>query len=161
MPRLPPLEGRPIRVVVRASLGPHLAATSIPRRVIYLDRQVFRRRGEFERILVHELFHFVWVRLANAARRDWERLLAAEISRRVPGELGWSAEWRKAKLTPAQIRSRAPAWRRYVCESFCDTAGWLYSGLAHHSEFSLRASCRRRRRAWLLGLARLGRPLRV
>ena len=34
---LPPLAGRPIRVELRASLGPHLAATHIPRRVILLD----------------------------------------------------------------------------------------------------------------------------
>jgi hypothetical protein len=161
VPRLPLLEGRPVRVILRASLGPHLAATCIPRRVIHLDREVLRRRGEFERILVHELFHFVWVRLNNAARRDWERLLAAEIAQGVAGELGWSAEWRKARLTPAQVLARAPAWRRYACESFCDTAAWLYSGLARHGEFTLGAPARGRRRAWLLRLVRFQRPLAV
>lgn len=146
---LPPLSGRPIRVTVRASLGPHLAATSIPRRRIYLDRAVLGRPGDFERILVHELFHFVWVRLGNPTRRDWEQLLAAEFARRVPGELGWSAEWRKQKLRPADRRARTPAWRRYACESFCDSAAWIYAGLARHDEFTLPASARRRRRIWI------------
>ena len=150
---LPPFDGRPIRVIVRASLGSHLAAASIPRRVIYLDREVLRRRGEFERILVHELFHFVWVRLNNEVRRDWERLLTAEYRQHVSGELGWSAEWRKDQLQPADVRTRTRAWRRYACESFCDSAAWLYSGLARHSEFTLRAPARRRRRHWMLRIA--------
>src|SRR5713101_8845994 len=94
----PRLTGRPIRVQIRPSLGPHLAATSIPRRLILLDSEVLQRRGDFERILIHELFHFAWVRLGNPRRRSWEKLLAAEIARGVRGELGWSAEWRKAKL---------------------------------------------------------------
>ena len=156
---LPPLDGRPIRVVVRASLGPHLAATSIPRRTIFLDREVLRRPGDFERILVHELFHFVWVRLDNETRRDWERVLTAEYRRQTPGELGWSAEWRKDKLRPDDVRSRTRAWRRYACESFCDSAAWLYCGLARHGEFTLRAPARRLRRAWMAQIA--ARPLAV
>ena len=65
----PELAGRPIRVEVRRSLGSHLAGASIPRRLILLDAAVFARRGEFERILIHELFHFAWVRLSNQQRR--------------------------------------------------------------------------------------------
>ena len=145
---LPALEGRPIRVQIRRNLGPHLAATSIPKRTILLDRQVLIYRGEFERILVHEVFHFVWVRLSNAVRRDWERLLASEIAESVPGELGWSAEWRKAKLQPADHRQRAPAWRCYVCESFCDTAAWRFAESKAHDEFTLPAIFRRHRRLW-------------
>ncbi|MEP6962158.1 MAG: hypothetical protein ABI995_08770, partial [Acidobacteriota bacterium] len=105
---LPELAGRPIRVVIKKSLGPHLAATSIPERIVYLDREVLLARGDFERILVHELFHFVWVRFGNQARWDWERLLRDELRRRIKGELGWSAEWRKDKLTVADIRDRKP-----------------------------------------------------
>jgi len=145
---LPDLDGAPIRVVVRASLGPHLAATSIPRRVIYLDREVLVARGDFERIMVHELFHFAWVRLSNQTRWDWERLLARELRRRAKGELGWSAEWRKEKLTSTDIRGRKPKWRHYAGESFCDSAAWMYSGLASHDEFTLAAAERRRRAAW-------------
>lgn len=150
---LPRFEGRPVRIELRRSLGPHLAATSIPRRVILLDSEVLARRGDFERIVVHELFHFVWVRLGNPKRREFERIVAAELARRSKGELGWSAEWRKAKLKPADIRHRTPAWRRYVCESFCDTAAWCFAGLLHHDEFTLAAAERRHRRAWLTGLS--------
>jgi hypothetical protein len=145
---LPPLAGRPIRVEIRRSLGPHLAATSIPRRVILLDRELLSTRGEFERILIHEIFHFAWVRLSNADRRSWERLLAAEIRSRAAGELGWSAEWRKAKLTRSDVRSRSAKWRRYACESFCDSAAWLFGGLARHEEFTLTVSHRRARGRW-------------
>ena len=146
--RLPLLSGQPLRIEVRRSLGPHLAATSIPRRLIRLDAEVLVRRGDFERILVHEIFHFAWVRLPNASRWNWERLLARESARRARGELGWSAEWRKSKLRPADQRRRTPAWRRYACESFCDTAAWMFAGLRAHGEFTLPAPDRRTRRAW-------------
>jgi hypothetical protein len=146
---LPALAGRPIRVEVCTSLGPHLAAASIPGRLIRLDAEVLVQPGEFERILVHEIFHFVWVRLGNGRRRGWESLLVREISRGLGGELGWSAEWRKARLKPADPSSRTPAWRRYVCESFCDTAAWLHAGISRHPEFTLPAPARRLRRRWL------------
>lgn len=146
---LPTLSGAPIRVVVGDSLGPHLARTSIPGRTIELDPCVLEQRGEFERILVHEIFHFAWVRLGNPLRRDWERVLAAEIQARVRGELGWSAEWRKAKLQARDVRKRTPAWRRYVCESFCDTAARAYARLPKHDEFTLPARAVRRRIAWM------------
>ena len=146
---LPPLAGRPIRVRIRRSLGAHLAETSIPKRVIFLDREVLVRRGEFERILIHELFHFVWVRLSNQDRWSWERVVAAEFARRSPGELGWSAEWRKATLSRRDIRNRTARWRRYVCESFCDSVAWMYAGLTRHDEYTLAAPDRRPRRAWI------------
>ena len=131
---LPALEGRPVRVEMRKSLGPHHAATSIPRRLILLDRGVLDQRGDFERILIHEIFHFAWVRLSNEGRRDWEKVLAAEKS---SGELGWSAEWRKLRLTPSDAR-----------ESFCDSAAWLFSELKTHDEFTLPARDRRVRKDW-------------
>jgi hypothetical protein len=145
---LPPLSGRPIRVEVRRSLGPHLAATHIPRRRILLDAGLLAQPGEFERILVHEIFHFAWVRLSNQTRRSWEGVLAAELAARARGELGWSSEWRKNKLTRAGILRRTPAWRRYICESFCDTAAWLCAGLRRHGEYTLSARPRRIRRRW-------------
>ena len=145
---LPPLSGRPIRVELRRTLGPHAAATSIPRRLILLDAGVLARRGEFERILVHELFHFAWVRLSNEKRWSWEQVLQEELTTGARGELGWSAEWRKAKLTGTDAGGRTPRWRRYACESFCDTAAWLYAGLSAHDEFTLHASARGRRRSW-------------
>jgi hypothetical protein len=133
---------------MRRSLGPHLAATHIPGRRILLDRAVLDQEGDFERILVHEIFHFVWVRLGNSKRRSWEVLLAEEFAAKRSGELGYSADWRKNKLTRADVRTRATAWRRYACESFCDTAAWLYSALARHEEFTLGHAARIRRRGW-------------
>jgi len=145
---LPAIVGRPIRVEMRPSLGPFLAAASIPRRIILLDEEVLGERGDFERILVHELFHFVWVRLSNPQRRDWERLLGSELERDARGELGWSAEWRKTKLTGRDRPLRTARWRRYACESFCDTAAWRFAGLRSHGEFTLATRFRRIRRQW-------------
>jgi hypothetical protein len=153
----PQLAGRPIRVEVRRSLGSHLAAASIPRRVILLDSEVFARRGEFERILIHELFHFAWVRLSNQQRRAWEDILMHELAAKGAGELGWSAEWRKDMLSPKDIRRRTPRWRRYACESFCDTAAWLFAGLRKHDEFTLASPLRRLRRQWFTDALRNGR----
>ena len=165
---LPPLAGRPIRVEFRASLGPHLAATHIPRRVILLDAGVLGQRGEFERILVHEIFHFAWVRLSNRTRRSWESVLAAELAAGVRGELGWSAEWRKKKLRlrkdklrSSDVRGRTPAWRRYVCESFCDTSAWLYAGLRRHDEYTLAVRARRIRSRWFAEHLLSGSPVAV
>jgi hypothetical protein len=140
--------GDPIRVEIRRSLGSHLAGASISRRLILVDRAVFARQGEFERILIHELFHFAWVRLSNQKRLAWEQVLAAELRERVKGELGWSAEWRKEVLTRADPRLRTPKWRRYACESFCDSAAWMFAGLREHDEFTLAAASHRLRRRW-------------
>ena len=140
--------GSPIRVEIRASLGTHIAGASIPRRMILLDAAVFARHGEFERVLIHELFHFAWVRLSNQRRRGWEQVLARELREKITGELGWSAEWRKATLTRADTLRRTPRWRRYACESFCDTAAWLFAGLSAHDEFTLAPQTRRVRRQW-------------
>lgn len=151
--------GRPIRVELRRSLGAHLAASSIPRRLILLDASVLLRRGDFERILIHEAFHFTWVRLSNATRRSWEELLAAELTCRAPGELGWSSEWRKKKLCASDAASRTPSWRRYACESFCDSAAWLFAGLRRHDEFTLPVHFRRRRRRWFARNLPAGTPV--
>jgi hypothetical protein len=158
---LPPLSGRPIRVELRRSLGPHLAATHVPSRRILLDAELLREPGEFERILIHEIFHFAWVRLSNQTRWSWAEVLAAELAMQAPGELGWSSEWRKDKLTLADVRRRSPAWRRYICESFCDTSAWLCAGLSRHGEFTLAAGPRRIRRSWFLDhlLGRLPVPV--
>jgi hypothetical protein len=148
-------------VELRRSLGPHLAATHIPRRVVLLNAELLAQRGEFERIMVHEIFHFAWVRLSNQTRRSWEDVLAAELAAGHRGELGWSAEWRKDKLSHSEVRERTPGWRRYVCESFCDTAAWMYAGLPRHGEYTLRAAPRRIRRRWFADrlLQRLPMPV--
>ncbi len=88
------------------------------------------------------------MRLSNARRLGWERVLAGELERRARGELGWSAEWRKHKLSAGDRHRRSAAWRRYACESFCDTSAWRFSGLKAHGEFTLAARFCRARRTW-------------
>ena len=139
---LPHFSGRPIRVEIHPCLGSHWAATHIRQRVIQLDLAVIAQ--EFDRILIHELFHFVWVRLGNSRRQAWEQVLMAE---RQSGELGWSADLRKSKLTAEDRRQRSRRWREYACESFCDTAAWIYAG-GRHPEYTLLTSARAGRRRW-------------
>ena len=158
---LPLVTGRPIRVEVRRSLGPHHAAASLNRRLILLDSALLEIRGEFERILVHEIFHFAWRRLPNSVRRSWERVLRAEIRGGASGELGWSAELRKSKLQRRDPILRTTAWRRYACESFCDSAAWRYAGLRSHDEFTLPARFRRTRRSWFTAAFPATRPIPI
>lgn len=105
-------------------------------------------RAEFGRILVHELAHFIWLRLGNAVRHKFEELLRAEFADGARGELGWSAERRKLALKPKHRHARSRAWREYCCESFCDTAAWLWSRRARHPEFTLALRHRKRRARW-------------
>jgi len=158
---LPIVTGRPIRVEVRRSLGPHHAAASMNRRLILLDSALLAIRGDFERILVHEIFHFAWRRLSNPARRSWERVLRREMAAGAEGELGWSAELRKTKLKRRDPIDRTPAWRRYACESFCDSAAWRFAGLRSHDEFTLPAAFRRLRREWFTATFPATRPIPI
>ncbi len=145
---MPALHGEPLTVRrirnLRDRRGPVHAGSFIRRREIAFDCAP----PEFPRVFVHELFHFVWVRAGNQLRRSYEELLKGELARAASGELGWSAEWRKLALKPGDVRTRTRRWREYCCESFCDTAAWLYSGLSRHPEFTLSARSRRVRRAW-------------
>ncbi|MDX2178682.1 MAG: hypothetical protein SFV18_03750 [Bryobacteraceae bacterium] len=139
----------------RGLVGVH-AASHLRRRMVELDRELLDHAPELVRIVVHELFHFVWQRLDNATRAAWSELLKSEMRRRVKGELGWSAEMRKEKLG---VTGNSPRrWRDYSCESFCDTAAWYFSPRRRHSEFTLDRRARPVRRRWfdqLLGSRRL------
>ncbi|MGD0131170.1 MAG: hypothetical protein ABSE57_03945 [Bryobacteraceae bacterium] len=128
---------------------PVYAGSFIRKRQIVLDQELQRRPKELARILVHELFHFVWVRLGNPARRSYEDLVREEWQQRARGELGWSAELRKRALLKRSPREAASApWRDYLCESFCDTGAWIYSGVRRHPEYTLAARHRDRRAEW-------------
>lgn len=146
--RLPELAGAPLRVEAAPQLrdrrGPVHAGAFIRQRRIALACGP----AEFPRILAHELFHFAWVRAGNPARRSFEALLTAEIAAGARGELGWSAEWRKRALVSGDLAGRTRRWREYCCESFCDTAAFLFSGVGPHPEFTLAGRFARRRRAW-------------
>jgi hypothetical protein len=132
------------------------AGSFLRRRRIVLGSELLRTPGELRRILVHELFHFVWLRLGNPRRRRFEELLESEIRGRARGELGWSAEGLKLSLQVVDRRKRTRRWRSYVCESFCDTGAWLFAGIRRHDEFTLAASRARLRRGLFeeLGLTR-------
>ena len=124
-------EGKPVEIQYEAGLrdmagNKAQAATFIPRRRILLDVALRGKAGERDRVLLHELFHFVWVRLGNPRRRGWEELLRGELAERARGEAGWSAEWRKRELRAGDAGARTRRWREYCCESFCDTGAWVY-----------------------------------
>jgi len=155
------MEGKPILVsfVPQLSAGrskfysnrsygqPVYAATFIRKREIVLDAALKEEPDELARILIHELFHFAWVRLPVTIRRSYEALVIDEWNRHAQGELGWSAESRKRNLS--RLAQAAPQqWRDYVCESFCDSAAWLYSGLTQHPEFTLAKRYRGKRAKW-------------
>jgi hypothetical protein len=146
--RLPPLAGLPVRVDVvrglRDRCGPVHAGSFLRERRIALDCT----RAEFPRIFVHEVAHFMWLRLGNPARFGYEDMVRGEFAARARGELGWSAQWRKEALRAQDIAGRTRRWREYCCESFCDTAAWLYSGVEGHEEFTLGSRWLRGRRAW-------------
>jgi hypothetical protein len=114
-----------------------------------LDRELAGKPRELVRILAHELFHFVWARLGNERRRSYEELLQREWKQRARGELGWSAESRKSAFPhhPPPTTHHGN-WHDYACESFCDTAAWLYSGISRHPEFTLAQRHRKRRAEW-------------
>jgi hypothetical protein len=159
------LEGRAIGIRFRPALSagsrklyskrtigqPVYAGTFIRKRRIVLDLELAAKPKELVRILTHELFHFAWARLGNPTRWSYQDLLRREWNQRARGELGWSAELRKSALSryplPAIHRAK---WRDYACESFCDTAAWLYSGIARHREFTLSERHRKRRAEWFL-----------
>jgi hypothetical protein len=136
------------------------AGSFLRERRIVLDSSLRKRPRELRRILTHELFHFAWVRLGNGRRREWETLLRREIQGGVRGELGWSAELIKAAMTRADRVGRSRRWREYVCESFCDSAAWLFTAYGPHDEFTLPASARRARRE-CFGRLRLDREISV
>lgn len=159
---MPPLEGRSVSIRFLPSLtadGRHLysnrphgqpvyAGSFVRKRRIVLDSELKGQPKELARILVHELFHLAWVRLGNPARRSYETLVRDEWRKHARGELGWSAELRKKALRKRAIGPGSPAWRDYLCESFCDTAAWHYSGVHRHPEYTLAPRHRRRRAAW-------------
>jgi len=155
--RLPPISGAPVRIQSAHALGGRRGAvhagTFVRERRMAFDCS----RAEFPRIFVHEMFHFIWARLGNPARLSYERLVKSELRAGARGELGWSAEWRKRALAAGDVQRRGRRWREYCCESFCDTAAWLYSGVRRHHEFTLRDTCRARRRAWFAQRIESGR----
>lgn len=119
-----------------------------------LDSELRADAGELSRIALHELFHFVWIRLGNPARRSWEDLVRRQLRQGARGELGWSAEQRLRGLRTQDVERRSRRWREYVCESFCDSAAWAFGVLRTHAEFTLAAAFRTERRRWFAEIRR-------
>jgi hypothetical protein len=140
---------------LRAGPGPGVevhAGSFIRQRRIVLDSTLLRQPAEHRRILVHELFHFAWVRLGTPDRESWAALLARELSARARGDLGWSAELAKSRLRAGDSTANHTRWRRYLSEAFCDTAAWLFAGIPRHGEFTLATRHRNARREWFRSL---------
>jgi hypothetical protein len=150
---MPALVGDPVSIKILPGLTAHRgnllsgspdrgvavhAATFIRRREIILETELTRKPSDLRLITVHEIFHFAWARLGNSARRAWTALLEAESAARSRGELGESSS---VKKSPGCTRD-------YVCESFCDTAAWLYAGVRRSRHFTLAERWSGRRRAW-------------
>lgn len=148
-------EGGTLRTGGTRGVAVH-AGSFLRRREIVLDSALLKSPPELARILIHELYHFTWMKLGNPARRSYERLLESECRRKIAGELGWSAECRKRDLAPRDRIARSRRWREYVCESFCDTAAWLYLGRRRHGEYTLPAAERKLRRRWFEDAGKLG-----
>ena len=169
---LPSLRGDSIEVSVQTALVAHrgllvggpsvrgsavYAAAFLPERKIVLEAALLAAPAAFRSILIHELFHFVWRRLSNAARCDFNGLLLQEREKRARGELGESSGVGKALLERAGSSGCARIWRDYVCESFCDTAAWVYRRAEDSGGVcTLAKRWRNRRRAWFEAAAGRG-----
>jgi hypothetical protein len=148
--------GEPIHVEFRSNLrarrgklderGAEVhAASFLHRRLIILDQELLRDKRDCERILAHEIFHFVWWK-APAVRKKYGSLIRQEFVAGTPGEMGWSADWRKQALHPNDVRNNSRRFRDYVCESFCDSCACLLLEISRHHEITLPPSARKTRR---------------
>ncbi len=169
---LPKGHGAPIVLAFRPNLHSHLgqvvskdagleihAACDLRRRTLIMDSALKADPHEFKRILMHEIFHFAWGRLGNPGRASYAALIAAERKRGARGELGWSAQRMKESLGD----SHGPVSRRYreyLCESFCDTGAWFYSGQRSHWEATLAKRYSAARGGWFSEYFR-GRKLSI
>jgi hypothetical protein len=160
---LPALRGAPISVrflpALKVSRGqllsdvPHTgtpvhAAAFLRKRKIVLEVDLLERPLKLRLILIHEIFHFVWVRLGNPQRRDFAALLQRELESGARNELGESSATKKALLSLTDCEQNSRLWRDYVCESFCDTAAWYFAGISS-SEFALARRWRKHRECWI------------
>jgi hypothetical protein len=155
---LPAIAGGPISISVRPELsvirgrllsgasgrGTQVYAASFIRdREIVLESTLLANEPAFKLIFTHEIFHFVWAGMGNGARHSFEAILRYEWGRHARGELGESSAVKKERCG-ASFR----CWKDYVCESFCDTGAWLYSGVSDQDVFTLAERWRKKRADW-------------
>jgi len=162
---LPELVGKSISVCAQPHLKAHRgqlvsgrhergmpvhAASFIRRREIILETQLLERPQKLRLILAHEIFHFVWARLGNRRRAEYTGIVETEVAARARGEMGESADGWKLDI------ASGGDFKNYVCESFCDTAAWLYSGAKSSQELTLALRWRRQRRCWFNSVFTVG-----
>lgn len=129
---------------------PVYAASFIRHRRIVLENGLISNPKTLRFIFVHELFHFAWVRLGNRRRDEYSCLLADELACNARGELGESSAVKKSEfLAGRELSRQRKTWRDYVCESFCDSAGSIFTGPVHKGR-NLGKAWTARRREWFL-----------
>lgn len=148
---LPELTAHRGKLLSRADRGtPVYAATYIRRRRMVLESSLLSDPAALRFIFVHELFHFVWVRLGNRTRHEYSDLLSRELARNARGELGESSLVKKAELR-RHLESSSALWRDYICESFCDSAACILTGATVHNGLKLATRWTAIRRDWFEG----------
>ncbi len=145
-PKLTAYRGRLLSADPRERGTPVHAASFLRKREIVLESQLLAKKSDLRLILVHEIFHFVWLRLGNPKRREFRALLEQELKAGARGEMGESAGVHKLALRRNVTSDRARL--EYVCESFCDSGAWLYAGIKTSSSWTLRTRWQRRRKRW-------------
>jgi hypothetical protein len=162
---LPAMFGNPVYFELYPSLTAHRgqlfsgadigtpvhAAAFIRKRIVVLETGLLAQTDRLRLILIHEVFHFVWVRLGNGQRQAFADLLADELRAKARGEVGESAGVKK-RLFQEQSSFAVPLrlWRDYVCESFCDSAAAFFSGVVDKEHCTLAARWAKRRYEWLV-----------
>ena len=154
LPRLSACRGRLLSCEKRGT--PVYAGSFIRHRSIILESALLRTPRLLRAILVHELSHFVWIRLGNGARKSFAFLLEQEQLGKACGELGESAAVHKAGLTKSPLPKDSRQWRDYVCESFCDTSAAIFVPDAPCLGPPLAQRWFRRRYNWLIEESRDG-----
>ena len=149
---LPDLTAHRGKLLSRADRGtPVYAASFIRQRRIVIEQDLLSSPAVLRFIFVHELFHFVWVRLGNTRRGEYSRLLMAELAGKARGELGESSAVKKAELQlDHELSPGSKLWRDYACESFCDSAASIFTEGPVHEGARLGKAWSKLRRQWLL-----------
>jgi hypothetical protein len=130
---------------------PVYAASFIRQRRIVLETSLLSSPLVLRFMFVHELFHFAWVRLGNVRRDQYSRLLRDELDSKARGELGESSAVKKAELlVQGGLSLRQKIWSEYVCESFCDSAGSIFTDGPVHNGAKLGKDWTALRHEWFL-----------
>ncbi|HTU46730.1 MAG TPA: hypothetical protein VMF91_16810 [Bryobacteraceae bacterium] len=132
------------------------AASFLREREIVLHTELLAEPEAFGFILVHELFHFVWRRLGNRRRAEFSALILQERVAHARGELGDSSAFKKQRVADSDRLRNSVAWRDYICESFCDTAAWLYADRQSDASFTLARRWQNRRADWFRAAFKAG-----